>query len=126
MPELKIIKEVTEDLIREIVDCIVKAVDPDKIILFGSFARGETHKHSDLDILVVKESDLPSYERSIPVYHALRHLVFPMDVFVYTPDEINEWRNVPQAFITSIVKAGKVIYERQERSCQGMASQSGK
>ena len=71
MVQLKIIEKVTDELIQEIVERIVKAVDPEKIIVFGSHARGETHRHSDLDILVIMESELPRYKRSVPVYSVL-------------------------------------------------------
>ncbi|MEW6203673.1 MAG: nucleotidyltransferase domain-containing protein [bacterium] len=111
--QLRIIEEITDELIQEIIDRIVQAVDPEKIIIFGSYAYGLPHKHSDLDILVIKESNLPRYERSIPVNEALCDLIMPMDVIVYTPDEMDEWQNVPEAFITSIVKNGKVVYEKQ-------------
>lgn len=113
MTQLKIIEKVTDELIQEIVERIVEAVDPEKIIIFGSYARGETHRHSDLDILVIKESELPRYKRSVPVYSALGDIILATDIFVYTPHEIKEWENVPQAFITTIMKDGRVVYEKQ-------------
>lgn len=113
MTQLRIIEKITGELIEEIVERIVKAVDPEKIIIFGSYARGETRKHSDLDILVIMESELPRYKRAIPVNDALFGLIFPKDVVVYTPEEVKDWENVSQAFITTIVKTGKVVYEKQ-------------
>ncbi len=93
---------------------IVSAVDPEKIILFGSHAYGKPKKGSDLDLLVVvKESSLPRYRRSVPIYKALAGILIPKDILVYTEKEIEEWSNVPLAFITTIIRKGKVIYERQ-------------
>ncbi len=69
----------------------MKTVDPDKIILFGSYAYGKTSKDSDLDILIIMKSDLPRYKRSIPVYMALSGMLIPKDIIVYTPQEVEEW-----------------------------------
>ena len=108
------VEEVDEELLKEVVRRIVSAVDPEKIILFGSHAYGKAKKGSDLDLLVVvKESSLPRYKRSVPIYKALAGILVPKDIIVYTEKEIEEWRNVPLAFITTIGK-GKVIYEKQD------------
>lgn len=110
--------KLSNNVILEIVNRIVKAVDPEQIILFGSYAYGLPHKHSDLDILVVMKSDLPRHKRPIPIYAALFGLFIPKDIVVYTPEEIKAWENVPQAFITSIIRKGKIIYEKQPRPGQ--------
>ena len=113
---MKLIKveKVDEEFLKEVVKRIVSAVDPEKIILFGSHAYGKPKKGSDLDLLVVvKESSLPRYRRSVPIYKALAGILIPKDILVYTEKEIEEWSNVPLAFITTIIRKGKVIYERQ-------------
>lgn len=111
---LKIIRVVTQKVIDEVVRRIVQAVDPDKIILFGSYAYGKPSKDSDLDILVVMPSDKPRWKRSIPIYSALQGLIFPKDVIVYTPEEVEEWSEVPQAFITTVIRKGRVLYEKKK------------
>ena len=114
---MKLIKveKVDEEFLKEVVRRIVSAVDPVKIILFGSYAYGKPTKGSDLDLLViVKESPLPRYKRSVPIYKALAGILIPKDIVVYTEKEIEEWSNVPLAFITTIVRKGKVIYEKQD------------
>ena len=111
--------------LEEIVRRIVEVADPDKIVLFGSYAYGKPREESDIDILVVMNSELPRYKRSVPIYKALADLLIPIDIVVYTPQEIEEWSDVPQAFITSILRKGKVIYEKnQSRPCQKMARES--
>ena len=113
---MKLIKveRVDEEFLKEVVKRIVSAVDPEKIILFGSYAYGMPKKESDLDLLVVvKESSLPRYKRSVPIYKALAGILIPKDIIVYTEKEIEEWSNVPLAFITTIIRKGKVIYEKQ-------------
>lgn len=107
-------KEALEGMLSEVVRRVVEVANPDKIILFGSYAYGKPHKESDLDILVVMESDLPRYKRSVPIYKALADLFVPLDILVYTPQEIEAWRDVPQAFITSVLKKGKVLYEKKQ------------
>ena len=101
------------DLIAEIVRRIVDAAQPEKIILFGSRARGEARPNSDFDVLVIKESDEPGYRRDAPLYVALADLPVEVEVLVYTPQEVADWAQVPQAFITTATREGKTIYERE-------------
>lgn len=111
--ETTIIKKVDDEILEEIVDRLVREMDPQKIILFGSYSYGEPTKASDVDILIVKNSDLPRYKRAIPAYRALSGLIIPKDLLVYTPEEIEEWSEVPQAFISRVMDKGTVIYEKE-------------
>jgi predicted nucleotidyltransferase len=105
-----------DNLIDDIVRRIVETVQPDKIILFGSRARGDARPNSDFDVLVIKESSEPRYRRSVPLYVALADLPAEVEVMVYTPEEIDEWRQVSQAFVTTAVREGTTIYERPSRT----------
>jgi predicted nucleotidyltransferase len=100
--------------VQEVVQRIVEAAQPDKVILFGSRARGSARPDSDFDLVVIKNSDEPGYRRDASLYLALAGLNAPVDVMVYTPEEVREWSAVPQAFITTAVREGKVVYERKE------------
>lgn len=112
---LREVEEIDEKLMKEIIERIVNTVDPEKIVLFGSYAYGNPTKESDLDLLiVVKKSELPRYKRSVSIYQALAGILIPKDVLVYTIEEIDEWSEVPQAFITTIINEGKVVYEKNE------------
>lgn len=116
------VKTVDEPLLEEVVRRIVAAVRPEKIILFGSYAYGTPGPNSDLDLLVIMSSDLPRHKRAALVYRALAGLVIPKDVVVYTPEEVEEWREVPRAFITEIVRKGRVLYDKdQGRPGSGLA-----
>lgn len=103
----------TPALIEQIVRRITAVADPKKIVLFGSYARGEEQPTSDLDLLVVADSTLPRHRRSAPLYGALSKILLPMDVVVFTPDEVKEWSEVRQAFVTTAIREGRVIYEKQ-------------
>jgi len=102
-----------QDLLADIVRRIVETAQPEKIILFGSRARGNARPGSDFDLLVIKESDEPRYRRDAPLYLALAGVNAPVDVLTYTPEEVRDWSAVPQAFITTAVREGKVVYERK-------------
>ena len=101
------------DLIGEIVRRIVETAQPEKIILFGSRARGDARPNSDFDVLVIKQSSEPSYRRDTPLYVALAGLPMEVEVLVYTPEEVAEWAQVPQAFVTTATREGKTVYERK-------------
>lgn len=101
------------DLIGDIVRRIVETAQPEKIILFGSRARGDARPNSDFDVLVIKESSEPSYRRDAPLYVALADLPVEVEVLVYTPQEVAEWAQVPQAFVTTATREGKTVYERK-------------
>lgn len=101
---------ITNELIQEIRNRIVSAVHPEKIVLFGSYAYGTPTKDSDLDLLVIMPSDEPMHKRVLQIRKLLRDFRVPKDIIVYTPQEVEKWKNVTNAFITSIIKKGKVIY----------------
>jgi len=103
---------VTDELLGEMVRRIRAAGNPLKIVLFGSRARGDARPDSDIDLLVIEESDLPRYRRSAVYRRALVGLFPSKDIVVWTPAEVLEWANVPNAFITTALDEGKVLYER--------------
>ncbi len=102
-----------DNLVRDIVRRIVQTTQPEKIILFGSRARGHARSDSDFDLLVIKDSDEPGYRRDAPLYLVLAGMNAPVDLMVYTPEEVREWSAVPQAFVTTAIREGKVLYERK-------------
>jgi len=99
-------------LLRDVVERILKANRPAAIILFGSMVRGDAHGGSDLDLLVIEhENPLPRHQRATPYQMAFLGINRDIDLLVYTPQEIEEWANVPHAFITTVMREGRVLYE---------------
>jgi predicted nucleotidyltransferase len=111
---LEPVQQVDEAIIQEVVRRVIAAVAPERIVLFGSYAYGTPHPESDLDILVVMKSELPRYQRAVPIYQALTGLLISKDVLVYTPEEVEAWNEVPEALITTVVRQGKVLYEKDK------------
>jgi uncharacterized protein len=101
-----------ETVLDEMVSRIVEAVHPDRIILFGSHARGDSGPDSDVDLLLVGPSDQPRIRRAAPAYRALRGLGVPKDIVWWTEEEIADWRAVTGHFINRVLREGRVIYER--------------
>ena len=102
-----------DDELREIiVSRIVALVHPEKIILFGSRAQGTARPDSDIDLLVIARSKQPRYRRAAPLYGVLSDILVPMDILVYSPHEVEEWGSVPQAFVSTAVRQGTVLYEK--------------
>lgn len=107
-------KKLLEEELGRIVDILRREYDPEKIILFGSLAKGDIHEWSDIDLLIVKKTRKRPLERIMEV----SHLINPragIDLFVYTPDEFNTLLKERFSFLTEIVKKGKVLYEKGDR-----------
>ncbi len=98
--------------IQAIVDRIAEAVQPQKVILFGSWARGEQGPHSDIDLVVIQESTLSHPQRYAQIRRLFWGLGLPMDILVYTPEEFERYRSVPGSFTHTVTREGKVLYER--------------
>lgn len=96
-----------------IIDRIIEYCRPEKIILFGSFARGEEKSNSDIDLLIIKDSNKKRPFRVKEVFEAVRGMdrEYALDPIVYTPDEIDKRLALGDYFIREIVQEGKVLYE---------------
>ena len=92
---------------------IVEHFHPQHVILFGSRARGDAQDDSDFDLLIIAPSGEPRWRRTVPVYRRLAGLVgIPKDIVWWTPEEIAEWRGVKSHFINTVLREGRVLYEK--------------
>lgn len=103
--------KVKEHVLREIVHKVVQTAQPDKIILFGSAARGDMEPDSDIDLLVVK-SNVHRRRTAQAIYMNLFGIEQAVDVIVVTPQDIERYRNAIGLIIEPALREGKVIYER--------------
>lgn len=95
--------------IDEIVKIIVNKYGPvEKIILFGSHARGKADEYSDLDLIIIKKTDKRFVQRLIEVPLLPVHA----DVFVYTPEEFESMKENENPFIMNALESAKTIYEK--------------
>lgn len=107
-------KNITPELINYIVEKIVREIQPEKIILFGSYARGDFGQDSDLDLFIIKEGKESSRIMRRKVEAILWGRRFPVDLLVRKPDEV-EWnfRAKNPFYLYRIFKDGKVLYEKE-------------
>jgi uncharacterized protein len=105
-----------DDLIQEMTSIIVEAVDPQKIILFGSRARGTAGPVSDLDLLIVQDHpftpETPRRKQMGRLWRLLAHFPVSQDILVVTPQEVEDWRHTINHVIARALREGKVVYER--------------
>jgi predicted nucleotidyltransferase len=95
-----------------IIGRIVQRFDPERVILFGSYARGDATEQSDVDLLIVAQTDLPLRRRSIVLRRLLSDYEAAFDVYLKTPEEYRRWRSVVNHVVYFADRYGKVVYER--------------
>jgi len=98
-------------LLEEIKDAIVAEINPDKIILFGSYARGDHHEQSDIDLMILKKNPGNVRQIASKAYVCLRFVQKPLDIFVMDTDLFYENINRNGLIYKTINKEGKMLYE---------------
>jgi predicted nucleotidyltransferase len=97
--------------------------DPQRVIVFGSWARGDEDEYSDLDLVIIKETQERFLDRLEKVYELVKP-TFAMDVLVYTPQELQEMREGDNPFIEMVLREGVTIYERPQGWGRALAKTS--
>lgn len=107
---------VTEDMLKEITKTIVDAVNPVKIVLFGSYARGNAGPDSDLDFLIIEDGvfdatrsrrkEIGNIHRRLLAYNV------SMDILLYSKNEFDKWKNGINHVIARAHREGRIVYER--------------
>ena len=98
--------------IRTVVKQIADQFQPEKIILFGSYAYGQPKPESDVDLLVVMDTPLRSRQQRLEISRALSPRPFPLDIVIRTPEQLKERVAMGDAFLLEITNRGKVLYEQ--------------
>lgn len=100
----------------KIVERILREVDVEKVILFGSRARGDDKPESDLDLLIIQKSEFTAsnnrFAETIKIRKVLRDLKVPKDILIFSESEIDYWKDSLNHIIPTCLKEGKVLYAR--------------
>lgn len=104
-----LLERIEQPALAEIVRRIVQVAQPEKIILFGSAARGESRPDSDIDLLVIK-SGVHRRRLAQAIYMSLLGVGRAVDVVVVTPEDVERYRDSPALVIGPALREGKVIY----------------
>jgi predicted nucleotidyltransferase len=107
---IEIKNTVTSKDIREIVQQIVERFRPQKVILFGSYAQGKPTPDSDVDLLVVMETDEQTLHAAARISAAIDH-PFPLDILVFKPSELKASLERKGVFVTEVMAKGIVLHE---------------
>lgn len=100
-------------LLEHVTKTILERFRPKRIMVFGSHARGEAGPDSDLDLFIEMDTTRRPPERAMEVSEVFGLRPWPMDIVVYTPEEVRRLRHVRGTLLSVIEKEGKVLYEQR-------------
>lgn len=110
---------ITSEIITEATRRLSLELDPEEIILFGSYAWGTPHKHSDLDLCVIVGDDTPGFNRiewGVRGINVLNDLMIDVDILIKTRSEVEAFKTVPASLTRKIVEKGKLLYGQGKTS----------
>ena len=99
-----------QNILENIIQRIVEVTDPEKIILFGSAARGEMGRNSDVDLLIIKEGE-DELDLMARIYRNLRGVGAAVDAIVVSPEDVERYRHSHALIIKPALREGRVVYE---------------
>jgi len=99
-----------DPLVMKVVERIAKSLRPDKIILFGSRAKGTADPGSDIDLLIIYSGPRSKREVQVAIHQLFEHPDFSLDVFVLTPDELESQRRMANTLAREATERGIVCY----------------
>ena len=108
--------QITDSIIGQMVKALVEEADPEQVILFGSRARGDSCEHSDVDLVVVEAEpfgpERSRHKEMMRLRRALRPFRVPVDVLVYSQEDVDYWRDSLNYVLARALREGRVMYER--------------
>lgn len=99
-----------DSIVNEIIQRIAEAIEPEKIILFGSHANGDAREDSDIDLLIVYDGPETKREIKLKIRRLFPHPHFSMDLVVLSSDEFARQRNIPTTIGRIAAKEGTCCY----------------
>lgn len=106
---------VSEQLVQSMTDKIINAFSPEKVIVFGSWARNESNEDSDIDFLVITSYNGSRRDVQVAIRRELKGFGVPKDVIVATRQEIEEKQDLPGYIYGTALREGRIVYERAEQ-----------
>lgn len=106
-------RTVDETVIQEAADCLLKAAPGSTIILFGSWARGDSKSDSDADFLVIEPEVKARRDEMVRLLDVLRPLRIPVDVVVASVEIFNKWSSIPGTIYYEAKQQGRVLHAAQ-------------
>lgn len=103
--------ELTPQKVKAVVDKIIEIANPRKVILFGSYVRGNMTVNSDLDVMVVTGAVENPRKEGVRIRRALKGILMPMDILVVQEDVLKETADTPGLIYREAIRSGKVVYE---------------
>jgi len=101
---------ITEPQIAAAVERLAQAAQPERILLFGSHARGNAREDSDLDLLVIETEVSDRAAEMVRLRRLLRPLRIPVDILVYSRADVERWSNQPGSALFWALREGRVVY----------------
>ena len=101
--------------IRAVAKRIADKFQPERIILFGSYAYGRPRPESDVDLFVIMDTPLRSRQQRLEISRAISPRPFPLDIIVRTPRQVEERLALGDSLLLEITTRGKVLYEQSRR-----------
>ena len=98
--------------IRAVAKRIAETFEPEEIILFGSYAYGKPRPESDVDLLVVMNTQLRYRQQRLEISRALSPRPFPLDIVVQTPAQLQRRVAMGDRFLSDVASKGRVLYAR--------------
>ena len=106
--------QVTDELLRNMTNLIVKECAPQKVILFGSHARGNAGDNSDLDFMIIENFSKTGKSREetlTDLWQLFFDYDLPIDLLLYSPEEVTKWSKAQNHVVAHALREGKILYE---------------
>jgi uncharacterized protein len=105
-----------EEWLGEVTRLLVEAAHPEKIILFGSYARGDFDEDSDLDLLIILPTVVDRFEEMIRLRLVLRDIPMPIDVIVYSRADVEERQHLRGTMLYHALREGRILHTSLPRT----------